>query len=82
MKKLTFEQHVVIGQQLKEAHRLIMAATLTILNNTPKSSHLSRFARKLNDRIGELRCVMDSQIGQDYPEKDNKTLNHVYYGAG
>lgn len=80
MKKMTFEQHVLTGQQLKEANRLIMKATLTILNNSPKSSRASRFVRKLNDRIGELRCVMDSQVGMDCPEKDNQTLNHVYYG--
>lgn len=51
MKKMSFDQHVLTDQQLKQANRLIMQATLTILNNSPNASRASRFVRKLNDRI-------------------------------
>jgi hypothetical protein len=81
-KRLTYQQHQIIGHQLREFRNNVLINTVVDISNTiGKSSKASKLGQKALKAIDDLRSALDDVLFQDFSEKSNQELLNVYYGG-
>jgi hypothetical protein len=83
-KGLTYEEHVEIGNRLKEIHDYIIKLDVKLSNSYAKKFNDLRcpanWAGTAHGAIGCLRSSLDDAICREFPNKPNEEVLSVYYG--
>lgn len=79
LNKLTYEEHVQIGAQLKQARIDLSALALRLAASEGKNSSVTRAVNRAVDSAGSLRARLDSVLCASLPLTD-ESWRGVYYG--
>jgi len=75
-KRLTFGEHVELGERLKEAHEALVCASVQVGNAYTKTDQ-RRISRALN-ALDAARCWLDDRVFEEHPAQANPA---IYYGT-
>lgn len=76
-KRFSYEEHITLGEQLKQARRIILPTVSTTGNRIGVSSQAYKSATRTLAWLDELRCRLDNVLCSDFPDRDTQG---VYYG--
>jgi hypothetical protein len=71
---LTKERHEEIGPELARIEDRLITLGVEIANAYPKNSRLSRFAIKMNNALGTVRCRLDDEYCSLCPPDDRECI--------
>lgn len=80
LNKLTYEEHVQIGAELKQIREQLLAIALTISRSEESGSPTTRSASRATASVDNLRTRLDSALCACLPLSD-ESWRGVYYGA-
>lgn len=79
--KITFEEHIEIGERLKEIYDYLMNLDIKISNAYGGGLNDIGFnSRIATGAVGVLRSKLDDRVCEEYKEKQDHEVVSVYYG--
>jgi hypothetical protein len=79
-KKLTLEQHIKAGADLRAFRDIIAQLSTQIGFAYGKSKKVSRLAWRAYNALDDLRCELDNRVCDENRELEDVT--RIYYGPG
>lgn len=79
-KKISFERHVEIGDELKRTRTFLVTLAVEVGNAYPltgKKGKAYRALEKAYSSIDQARSELENRMYEDYPQEAN---THIYYG--
>jgi hypothetical protein len=81
MKKMSLNDHVMVGHFLKEAHIASLKALTTLANKDGKTKPAFIRLKKLNDDLSQFRGDLDDILYKDFrSDDDNQKIRQCYFG--
>jgi len=77
---MTYEEHKKNGIRLKEMYNYLTHLYCELSNQYGMRNKTARAADKAQKALSNLKCVLDSKVCEENPEKTNKEVLNVYYG--
>lgn len=78
---LTLDEHRALAAELKRQRETYLQIGKWLYDRgIPKSHRIHRDIIRALKNLEQLGCHMDSQVFEDCPEEETKTLADVYYG--
>lgn len=75
-KKLTMDEHRLLGVQLKSARKALLPQRVLVPNTYGRHSVVGKIMAKLIAALDAAKSEMENQMFRDYPEVDDCS---VYY---
>lgn len=75
--KFSYDNHLTLGIEVRQARNVLRKIVLKVVNNTPKQGEIRRAAERAERAFDNLRSVLESTVVRDFPERE---FRGIYLG--
>lgn len=76
-RKFNHDEHLAIGNEVRQTRNVLHGLTLKIGATVPRSSRLSRAIRRAEHHFNTLRLELENTFARDFPDHE---FRGIYFG--
>lgn len=76
-RKLEYDEHLALGNDVRQTRDLIHSTLVKLASNTPKNSRARKLAERAQTAFDRLRNELDNTVARDFPDKE---FRGIYLG--